>query len=581
MKHEFKHNFLKRVPISKRFFLLTLVVSILPILIIGLFCYTTTKHSISRLSSAYNERILHALQSNIRLNFQNYIQVADEIMLSSSVRNALPVYDSLEPDEKYDVVMDILSEIRSKFSRIADIYNVQIVTTENIPIYNTGFLFLESESWNEQFEKIKNCPDNTLWSIFPHKNDTFFVLSRKITDYSGNIIGYIIIHIRPNTLSELFSAFENTTSVTMADSFGEVFSASYDGVLPESLDQAVDYVRSQPKNGRILSYTGNRDYYVHYTYFDYAGWYLITTIPSSVLNAPIRGIQLSIFIMITLCIVICSFVSQYISRSITVPLTKMVENIQHISNAYLKEHPNVPENELEFLSGAYQQILGKISDLTLQVQEEQEEKRIAEIKMLQAQINPHFLFNTLDSLKFAALMSNAPTVSEGLSSLSHILRNSIIDGKSDIPIKEEVQNISDYLTIQKIRSGESIDFTAQIEPEAQSCCIMKFLLQPLVENSVIHGMQNNFSLRIYLHVRKENEKIIIELKDNGKGFDVEEQYDSEHDRFKSSKMSGIGLENVRQRLYLKYKKEQTFFIKSTPGQGTDIYISYPADKEEL
>ena len=259
----------------------------------------------------------------------------------------------------------------------------------------------------------------------------------------------------------------------------------------------------------------------------------------------------------------------------------MVENIQHISNAYLKEHPNVPENELEFLSGAYQQILGKISDLTLQVQEEQEEKRIAEIKMLQAQINPHFLFNTLDSLKFAALMSNAPTVSEGLSSLSHILRNSIIDGKSDIPIKEEVQNISDYLTIQKIRSGESIDFTAQIEPEAQSCCIMKFLLQPLVENSVIHGMQNNFSLRIYLHVRKENEKIIIELKDNGKGFDVEKQYDSERDRFKSSKMSGIGLENVRQRLYLKYKKEQTFFIKSTPGQGTDIYISYPADKEEL
>ncbi len=118
MKHEFKHNFLKRVPISKRFFLLTLVVSILPILIIGLFCYTTTKHSISRLSSAYNERILHALQSNIRLNFQNYIQVADEIMLSSSVRNALPVYDSLEPDEKYDVVMDILSEIRSKFPEL-------------------------------------------------------------------------------------------------------------------------------------------------------------------------------------------------------------------------------------------------------------------------------------------------------------------------------------------------------------------------------------------------------------------------------------------------------------------------------
>lgn len=581
MKYEFKHSYLKHVPISRRFFLLTLIVSILPILIIGLFCYTTTKSSINRLSSAYNERILHALQSNIRLNFQNYIQVADEIMLSSSVRNALPVYDSLEPDEKYDVVMDILSEIRSKFSRIADIYNVQIVTTENIPIYNTGFLFLESESWNEQFEKIKNCPDNTLWSIFPHKNDTFFVLSRKITDYSGNIIGYIIIHIRPNTLSELFSAFENTTSVTMTDSFGEIFSASYNGILPESLDQAVDYVCSQPKSGRILSYTGNQDYYVYYTYFDYAGWYLLTTIPSSVLNAPIRSIQFSIFIVITLCIVICSFVSRYISRSITVPLAKMVENIQHISNAYLKEHPNVPENELEFLSGAYQQILGKISDLTLQVQEEQEEKRIAEIKMLQAQINPHFLFNTLDSLKFAALMSNAPTVSEGLSSLSHILRNSIIDGKSDIPIKEEVQNISDYLTIQKIRSGESIDFTAQIEPEAQSCCIMKFLLQPLVENSVIHGMQNNFSLRIYLHVRKENEKIIIELKDNGKGFDVEKQYDSEHDRFKSSKMSGIGLENVRQRLWLKYKKEQTFFIKSTPGQGTDIFISYPADKEEL
>lgn len=531
MKKNPTTQFIKHLPIAKRILLLILIVSILPILAIGVYSYTKTKMCISDLSYTYNQKLVRTLQSNIQVNFQNYIQISDELMLNSSVRNALYTYDTLSPNEKYNIIMDIFKEIRSKFTRIAEIYNIQIVTKENIPIYNTGFLFLDDVSRAAQFQRIKDAHEDTLWYIFHHNKDTFFVLSRKIKDLHGNIIGYITMHIRPNTLTETFAdfSFEDIASVTLADGYGEsYFASSHDEKSPLSQD-TIAQICSQPKDTRFFSYTGDKDYYISYTYFPYTGWRLITTTPYSFLNKPIRSIQFSILFITILCIIICILISRYIGGSIT-----------------------------------------------QQVKEEQNQKRIAEMKMLQAQINPHFLFNTLDSLKFAALMSNAPSVSNGLASLSHILRNSIVDGKSKIPISDEVKNIEDYLTIQKIRYGECIHFDAVLEEGTQKCYIMKFLLQPLVENSVIHGIQDDKDLLISLHIKLANRRIYITLKDSGKGFDVNAQYDKETNRFKSSKMSGIGLENVRQRLMLEYGTQQTFSIQSVKDEGTTILISFPA-----
>lgn len=573
-----KSSFLKNIPIAKRILLLILTISFLPIMAIGFYSYTITKSSITNLSFAYNQKLVHTLQSNMRLHFQNYIQISDELMLDSTVREALTSYDTLSPDEKYNIIMDIIEKIRSKFTRIADVFNIQITTTENIPIYNTGFLFLDNKAYEEQFRKISSCEDNTLWYISRYNNDVFFVLSRKITDMSGNLIGYITMHMRPDTIMETLSdyGFQDLASVGFIDSFQENYSVSGEDNQPTLSKETLNYINTYPKDGKLHSYSNDKNFFVNYTYSNDVKWTLIATTPYSVLKTPIDHIRLGILIMLLICIIVSIIVARYIGQSITKPLSKMVSNIQTLSNSQLDIPPENKTNELEFLSDAYIKILKKMQSLSLQVQAEQEEKRKAEIKMLQAQINPHFLFNTLDSLKFTALMSNAPTVSKGLSSFSRILRNSIINGKSYIPITEEIKNIEDYLFIQKIRHGEIFNFHWKISTDAQNCSIMKFLLQPLVENSVIHGMQEDTVLEIYLDIQRKENTIFITLGDNGKGFDVEKQYDIQTSRFKSSKMSGIGLENVRQRLFLEYKEKQSFSIHSQIQNGTIIEISFPA-----
>lgn len=207
------------------------------------------------------------------------------------------------------------------------------------------------------------------------------------------------------------------------------------------------------------------------------------------------------------------------------------------------------------------------------VEKEQAEKRRAEIRMLQAQINPHFLFNTLDSLRFTSMMNNVPVVSEGLAALSHLLRSSILKDNSYTPLQREQQTVEDYLTLQRIRSCETIILKTDITEEAAKASVMRLLLQPIVENAVIHGIKENIPLTIRLNAWVQEETLNIIITDDGKGFDPEKA--GEDGVPKSSKMSGIGLHNVKDRLYLAYKDRQSFAINSVQGQGTEVKMTMP------
>lgn len=579
MKHLFKNHSLRHIPISRRIFLLILIISILPITLVGNFSFFQAKNTISSLSKSYNTNLINTLRYNIELTFQDYFNVADELMLDPTVRNALLTFDTLAPHEKYDVTLNITSEIRSKFSRIANIFNIRIVTPDNIPIHNSGYLFLSDTDNQQNFNRIRTSSGSSIWYITEHSGKPYFVLSRKIRQLSdGKDIGYIIIHIQPGALKKTFSGFDKNTTFTLVDSFQNTFSSSKEEcVLSE---ENLNYVTNQPNTTQILSYDNSKKYSITYTYLDTLDWKLIECVPHALTLQPINTVRTGIFLMIAGCLIFSIIISRYIWKSISIPLNEMIHSIENVSNVSFKTHATQnKDDELEFLSDAYNKILKKMEDMATQIETEQEEKRIAEIKMLQAQINPHFLFNTLDSLRFTAMMSNATTVSEGLSSLSHILRNSIANGESYITISEEVKNIENYLTIQKIRYGETIQFDADISDDTKNCMIMKFLLQPIVENSVIHGLSDDTFIHIHMTSHQKDGIVTIFLIDNGIGFDVDSQYDSEHDRYKSSKLSGIGLENVRQRLKLEYGSQQSFIIESEKGIGTTVMVSFPANRK--
>ena len=230
-------------------------------------------------------------------------------------------------------------------------------------------------------------------------------------------------------------------------------------------------------------------------------------------------------------------------------------------------------DELGILNQAFNEICAEMREALNKVEKEQVEKRRAEIRMLQAQINPHFLFNTLDSLRFTSMMNNVPVVSDGLAALSHLLRSSILKDNSYTPLHSELQTVEDYLTLQRIRCCETIVLKTEISEEAAKASVMRLLLQPIVENAVIHGIKENVPLTIWLKAWVGEETLYISIIDDGKGFDQEKA--GEDGVPKSSKMSGIGLHNVKDRLYLSYKDRQSFSIGSVQGQGTEVQMTMP------
>ena len=534
-----QNQLLRRISISKRIVILILLVSVLPILLVGSFGYLQARSAIYRTAADYNQKLVDIIKQNITLRLQEFVNLSDELILNTTVRNALESYEDMNSTQKYWTVQNIYSEVRSKYTRIADICDIRIVTVNNLPIYSTGFLYLNSEQDLLNYQRISQSKEPLLWYTTQYDDMPYIVLSRKITNLSTrDILGYIIIHINADVLDELYSRF--------------------------NLDN---------------SYEGSSEDFIYYSAMEELGLTLVTSIPNRVLTAPIQNMFGAILLFLLVCILLCIIVSRYIWKSITGPLTKLVAYIKDTSE--LKFDTDFSDNsrdELGFMAQSYNNIVKIMKNMVTQIEQEQEDKRKAEIRLLQAQINPHFLFNTLDSLRFTAMMSRADTVSEGLSSLSHVLRNSIIDDNSYITVSDEIRCIEDYIVIQKIRYGEFIELHKQIEPGTDDCLIMKFLLQPIVENSIIHGMQKKETLDITIQTERKDDQIEIIISDNGSGFDMDEKIDKETNIIKSSKMSGIGLENVKQRLELEFRTEQSFTIHSEKGVGTTVTITYPFRK---
>ena len=229
-------------------------------------------------------------------------------------------------------------------------------------------------------------------------------------------------------------------------------------------------------------------------------------------------------------------------------------------------------DELSDLSGSMNHMADTIERLIHQQKEQEEKKRELELQMLQYQLNPHFLFNTLNSLRFVAAMHKDQIVSDGIQALSSLLQNTLTNKNEYITIQEELENLENYFSILRIRYAGSFEYSIHTEEdELLSCLIPKLILQPLAENSVMHGSSDDGSvMEIMITCWEENGNIMIELTDNGKGFEVTPAALAPHkDRKK------IGVSNVNDRIQLNFGREYGLKIESHPGDGTTCILTLP------
>ena len=279
-----------------------------------------------------------------------------------------------------------------------------------------------------------------------------------------------------------------------------------------------------------------------------------------------------LLIMCILLMCVPLVLTAYTYLSISSPIRHMIKTCQSVAEGDLEVRiQDSASDELAFLSDNIDGMITEIQLLLEQRQESEAKKRELELKILQYQINPHFLFNTLNTLRLVALMNHDKVVSEGILSLSELLKNTLVNDKEFITIQEEIDNLKHYFSIQAIRYAGSFHVNYDISKETSACLLPKLILQPLAENSVLHGTYNDGTvMEIYVTTRFEGNDILLEVRDEGKGFDPDRSSSD------SKGLGGIGTRNVNDRIHLYFSNEYGLTITSVSGKGTCCQILIPA-----
>lgn len=293
-------------------------------------------------------------------------------------------------------------------------------------------------------------------------------------------------------------------------------------------------------------------------------------------------ILMIILLIFTSCISIGMVLSSFFTKRINEPIDKLVSHIRLLSHGDFTVDPKIEsEDEIGTIGKGVNHMAAKIEELVDMKVESEKEKKNLEIKMLQAQINPHFLYNTLDSIRWIAIIQKNSGIVKVVTSLSSLLKNMAKGFNEKITLKQELDFLADYIVIEKVRYVELFDVEIDVEPkELYQAKIVKLTLQPLVENAIFSGIEpSGRNGLVQIKAVKKGQDLCITVRDNGIGMNKEKakQLLKDTETVKSSSMSGIGLPNVDRRMKLVYGESYGLSIQSEPGQYTQITVMLPLE----
>lgn len=532
-------SLVRRLPIKNRITLMVILISVAPILIISVFSYAKAFISVRQTVRAFAAQTLTSLERSLT-------NLADPSRLLAGGQEKLP-----------EEVLK--TEPTGLFQQEALRYltGVTVLYTDGTVCSLAG-------------EEILAVTESGGWAITQNEvGEQRLAVAWYATDEEGNAYTVQALFM-PQMFTRLLDIYneESCNRLVLVDGAGGLLTD--DGTPLTVLEGEVIRQTAFEVSGEPICPREEHSSFLSYLTVPALEATLVFIEPYTEMMKPLQSI---FFGTLFGTILLLNF-SVIVIDSIDRPMNALVKSFGDAARVnFAVTQSDESRDELGILNQAFNEICAEMREALNKVEKEQAEKRRAEIRMLQAQINPHFLFNTLDSLRFTSMMNNVPVVSDGLAALSHLLRSSILKDNSYTPLHSELQTVEDYLTLQRIRCCETIVLKTEISEEAAKASVMRLLLQPIVENAVIHGIKENIPLTIRLKAWVGEETLYISIIDDGKGFDQEKA--GEDGVPKSSKMSGIGLHNVKDRLYLSYKDRQSFYIGSVQGQGTEVQMTMP------
>jgi two-component system sensor histidine kinase YesM len=400
-----------------------------------------------------------------------------------------------------------------------------------------------------------------------------FSFIRFIGDSGFKPRGALVIDFKIDVLRDLLKNIfllgdiydDYASGVIVTDKTGEILYP-----YPAGVFSALDFERLET------------NYFLIQRYDRMTGWNFTAYFLKSELYKPIYDIRRITLTIMIVSIVVCVFVSLLLSRRISKPILKLRNLIMKVGHGDFNAHyTGIARDEIGALGHGFNLMVRRLQDLVQQVYEEQNQKHRAEITAMQSQINPHFLYNTLESINSLARKTKQKEISHMIIQLGRLLRLSIGTFDDMIPIDKEVTSVRHYLELHKYRMKERFQYDIQLDPQILNLYTIKWILQPIIENTFIHGLDRkqssgNVELRGWL----KDDNVYIRISDNGKGMTVSavEQLneDLELRAIQLAKDYGrVGLFNVQSRIRLYFGTNYGIHVESDPGQGVTVTLKLP------
>ena len=347
------------------------------------------------------------------------------------------------------------------------------------------------------------------------------------------------------------------------------------GLFKETSSKVASY-----EDGTYKVFSDGQKENIIVTSIAYTGWKLVGVIPKSVQTTSIKNFRYYIFTTIIILVMMLLAVSQLISKKVSRPIRELDESVKAYEAGKRPDIHIGGSVEICHLGYSIQKSYEQIENLMQKIIQEQTQRRKSELSALQSQINPHFLYNTLESITW---MIEAQKNSEAvfmISELAKLLRVSLSKGKTIIPIKDELQHSRSYMNIQLARYKKRFKVEFKVDDEISNYCIVKLVIQPILENAIYYGVGNmdeDDDGKIIVSGGKKDKDIYISIEDNGMGMREEVLENILTDNSKVPKHgSGVGVINVHSRIKLMFGEQYGLSVYSEPDEGTKVVIRIPA-----
>lgn len=580
-----------RISLKYKLSILLILLTLTPMLMAVIFLYRVLTGSLTESAREKEENILKNQMTNFDLAMHNFELVLNDLVTAESTQGFLQFRKEKESESYYSDLLLLTSKVDSLVSQRGDALQMAafLWNDGDLPLVrgdSSGSDFSGNYTKKEPFRSILEADASIHWEVLGKEGSRGIYAYRTIYDVLTNQnIGAALIRFRIPYFQELLiRSMDEGAGCYLLDGTGKIVYQEGERISEMDSERELKELASALYGKRAVEIRkiGQKNYMVSYAESGVNGWEYFYLNPLANVRASIRQMTGIVLIVTAATAVLAVTAAFALFHYLNKPIWMLSQGMRKMEEGDLNIRLRIERrDELGILGDGFNRMAERIRQLIEKIEWEQGEKRRAEIRFLQAQITPHFLYNTLNGIKSLSRLKRSEDAAAMTTSLISLLRLAG-SGEEWAALAQECEYVKNYMEIMSYRKKRAFQLSVNLEAGTERYKIPKFSLQPFVENSIIHGADDSLKREFWIRIESgiRGEMLLITISDNGKGFDAKHMHQRECGE--GIRFSHIGIENVRERIHLYFGEAYGVEMESSPGNGTVVVISLPKDgwKEE-